>query len=52
MKLPHEVINSEMKAFENAIKGWSQLIKISFLTEEMQQRYLELLESRWASLSI
>jgi serine/threonine-protein kinase HipA len=40
------VIAEVSHTFQKAIPGWQVLITQSFLSQEMQQKYLDLLETR------
>lgn len=46
LKLNWKVIQAELDRFRNVIPKWKRLIKQSFLSQEMQEEYLRLLENR------
>lgn len=47
-----KVIEDVMQEIQEAIPHWKQLIKISFLSEKMQEKYLDLLEERCERLKL
>jgi len=46
MGLTDKIISGELTKIKNALPIWRKLIKISFLSEGMKEKYLELLENR------
>jgi serine/threonine-protein kinase HipA len=44
--LPDKVINNTLDQIKSQLTGWTNLIKNSFLSEEMQQKYMKLLQAR------
>jgi serine/threonine-protein kinase HipA len=46
MELTDKIISAELTKIKNALPIWRKLIKISFLSESMKEKYLELLENR------
>jgi len=51
-ELPDKVIDKVINAIFNAVPKWRKEIGISFLSEEMKQKYIELLDSRLSRLGI
>lgn len=51
LKLNPKVIAGVLQEFQQAIPKWRELIGISFLSQEMQKKYLHLLETRWSRLA-
>jgi serine/threonine-protein kinase HipA len=50
LRLTEAVIQRELSHFESALPRWKALIEQSFLSSTLQQRYWELVESRWHRL--
>jgi hypothetical protein len=48
--LSMELVNKEFLNFEKCLPLWEQLLAISFLSEEMRERYWNLIKSRWQRL--
>ncbi len=46
LELNQKMIIAILHEFQQAISGWKDLIRISFLTQSMQDKYLDLLEAR------
>ncbi|MGV3740124.1 MAG: HipA domain-containing protein [Gammaproteobacteria bacterium] len=46
LKINHAAVSTVLELIYDALPIWQNLIKISFLSEHMKQRYLELLEER------
>lgn len=46
LELNEKVISKVQHEFQEAIPGWQELIRISFLSQEMKEQYLCLLEER------
>jgi serine/threonine-protein kinase HipA len=44
------VIDKTIKGIKNQKEKWLELIHISFLSDEMKTKYVELLESRWSRI--
>lgn len=51
-ELTDKVIDKVINTIINAVPKWREEIGISFLSEEMKQKYIELLDSRLSRLSI
>lgn len=51
LKLSEKVIEKEIARFENCLGEWIDLLNISFLSEKMRAKYIELLKSRWNRLA-
>jgi serine/threonine-protein kinase HipA len=49
-QLPDKVIDKTLEEFKNAIPQWMQMIEISFLSKEMKEKYITLLNSRLKKL--
>jgi len=47
-----KVMHSVRQVFQQVLPGWKALIRISFLSEPMQEKYLYLLEERFERLEI
>lgn len=45
-KLNEKTIASILEQMKKATPEWQELLEISFLTDEMKEKYLELLENR------
>lgn len=50
LQLNQNIINAVFKEIEIAIPQWKEMIGHSFLSENMQKKYLQLLEKRWQSI--
>jgi len=48
--LSESVLKNELLNFEKALATWKHLIKISFLSENMQTSYAKLIDDRWKRL--
>jgi serine/threonine-protein kinase HipA len=51
MQLNQNVIAAAMEEIALALPIWRRLIGISFLSADMKQRYLDLLEKRWLRIT-
>lgn len=45
-ELTEKVISNVLDSIYNAIPGWKEIIKISFLSKEMKEKYLDLINER------
>lgn len=45
-----KIIDEVLKELQHAIPGWQELIRVSFLSQEMQEKFLQLLEARYKRL--
>lgn len=52
LKLNQNVINSIIQELHHAMPEWQKLIRVSFLSQPMQERYLELIEHRCKKLQL
>lgn len=50
LQLNQNVINDVVEEIQTAIPQWKKMIGESFLSENMQKKYLQLLETRWQKL--
>ena len=52
LELNQNVINGVMQEFHRTIPQWRELIGSSFLSQQMQEKYLQLLDDRCERLSM
>jgi serine/threonine-protein kinase HipA len=52
LKLNPKVMTDVLEEFQKTIPKWQELISVSFLSQEMQEKYLQLLKTRCARLDI
>jgi serine/threonine-protein kinase HipA len=50
LKLPSTVINDKLSLLEKAQSAWFDLIKVSFLNDELKDKYQTLMENRLKTL--
>ncbi len=49
--LNQNVIDMIIQEFQQAIPAWQELIGLSFLSQQMQEKYLQLLDQRYKRLN-
>lgn len=47
LALPEIVLREEFLKFEKSLEPWQLLIEKSFLSQKLQERYIELIQKRW-----
>lgn len=50
--LNHTIMTEILKTFQQAKPKWEELISVSFLSQDMQKKYLRLLQDRYARLDL
>lgn len=48
--LSESILNAEILNFKSSLDQWRELLKVSFLSENMRTRYEKLIEDRWKRL--
>jgi serine/threonine-protein kinase HipA len=51
-QLPDKIVDRTIEGIKNAIPDWMQMIEISFLSNEMKEKYTDLLNSRLKKLQL